>query len=298
MVKDEMYIILPKNSLPLKITQNQQNGGFSVSNGEITIARGDSKTPVRYFLGKRHVGNIYFSLRSIGDNRVNEWSRLYGITNVKITHLASGAGISYTLRGKCKRGMFIADVRLLVPEKGKYCIAEILQVKNQTCDVLQIAGMYVLPEPLFERIQNVEPFPFGVNSGRRVDAWCAADGTYLGAASSLGRFAISFWQSEKEGCKYDAYTPMNTTLKKGEVHKPELPAYLFVFSGKGAYNLHGKRIIEQDITTCFQMLVDIVKLSLDHFISMVTIHVTKTEFSSQLDLSAKNVISCFILFPK
>ncbi len=231
----------------IKITQNQQNGGFSVSNGEITIARGDSKTPVRYFLGKRHVGNIYFSLRSIGDNRVNEWSRLYGITNVKITHLASGAGISYTLRGKCKRGMFIADVRLLVPEKGKYCIAEILQVKNQTCDVLQIAGMYVLPEPLFERIQNVEPFPFGVNSGRRVDAWCAADGIYLGAASSLGRFAISFWQSEKEGCKYDAYTPMNTTLKKGEVHKPEFPAYLFVFSGKGAYNLHGKRIIEQDI---------------------------------------------------
>ena len=60
----------------IKITQDQENGGFSVTNGEITIARGSSKTPVRYFLGKRHVGNIYFSLRSIGDNRVNEWSNM------------------------------------------------------------------------------------------------------------------------------------------------------------------------------------------------------------------------------
>ncbi|MBO5900366.1 MAG: beta-galactosidase, partial [Lentisphaeria bacterium] len=234
-------------SSKIKITRDDSTGQFSVSNGEITIARGSSRTPVRYFLGRRHVGNIYFKLRSIGWNRVNEWSRAYDISNVRISHLTRGAQISYTVAGKCKRGKFSIDVRLLVPEKGRYCIVEVVNIKNISCHLLQVAGVYIVPEPLFTRIPNVEPFMFGPNSGKRADAWCAPDYTYFGAASSLGLFAVSYYKRDREGYKYDVFSQITANLKKGEICKPEIPAYVFVYSGKGSYLAHGKELIEQDI---------------------------------------------------
>jgi hypothetical protein len=88
---------------------------------------------------------------------------------------------------------------------------------------------------------------FGPNSGKRADAWCAPDYTYFGAASSLGLFAVSYFKSDREGYKYDVFSQITANLKKGEICKPEIPAYVFVYSGKGSYLAHGKEFIEQDI---------------------------------------------------
>jgi hypothetical protein len=136
---------------------------------------------------------------------------------------------------------------LFVPSQGSYVIADLVSIKNEGNENLILKGFYFV---VHSSLENLPPDPNlgrAIQSSWNVGAWVDKQANFLAAANSLGRFDILFFTHPKEGDKADCVRTFNETIKPGAVFKPASPAYIFFYSGTGAHETRGNKLINTDI---------------------------------------------------
>ncbi|MBQ7395809.1 MAG: hypothetical protein IJW08_04670 [Lentisphaeria bacterium] len=229
-----------KKQVKVKLTKS----GFDVTNGTIRLRTTNSgRTEV--FHKRLKTGYVNYIVNT--ENKARTWSISRNYRDIKITQLRNGVEILFTGDSKSINGKQSATVRLFVPSQGSYVMADLVSIKNEGNENLILKGFYFV---LHSSLENLPPDP---NLGRakesswNVGAWVDKQANFLAAANSLGRFDILFFTHPKEGDKADCARTFNETIKPGAVFKPDSPAYIFFYTGTGAHETRGNKLINTDI---------------------------------------------------
>ena len=218
--------------------------GFEASNGTIRVKTlKGGKTEV-YFRDKL-MGHINYIVNT--QNKVRTWSGAVNCRDIKVTDLQNGTEIRFTGDSSSVNGTQSTTVRLFIPAKGAYMIADLVSIKNTGTTELFVKGFYFVVKP---DINNLPPDP---NLGRAsqsswdIGAWVTKEAEFIAVANSLGKFNVLFFRHPKEGDKADCVRGMDAKVKPQETYYPTSPAYLFIYTGNGAFEARGKKLIKADI---------------------------------------------------
>ena len=227
-----------------KIRVKTTKNSFDVSNGRIRLCSTKSER-IEVFYGRNKRG--YFRRMLNTTNEIRAWTGIRNVRDIKVTPLKGGVSIAFAGDAVSVNGKAEVKSRIFVPNEGKYAMFELVKIKNIGKTPLLLGGFYC---QMWASFRHLPPDPSVSKpnyTGWSCDAWVTHRAEYLGYATTLGKFGIAFMNHREDGYKADAALLMHDVLKPGESYAPATPAYIFIYTGDGAFKRHGEALVKKDL---------------------------------------------------